>query len=128
MKPSGPIGLRGDLRQSTSALQAMVDLCPLAMLALDLDGLVRLWSRGAERMFEGTEHEVVGHPLPFGAGQVDYQLPSGLEHANEIVCPRKDGRKLHVTFSVAPLHEEQGNLEGRILIFSDITPRRELGQ
>jgi PAS domain S-box-containing protein len=128
MEPSEPGGRRGNLRQSIATLQAMVDLCPLAMLALDPDGLVRLWSRGAERMFGWTERETLGNPLPIAIDQMDSQLPLDPKHATELVCRRKDGRTLHVSFSAAPLCDEQGNLEGSIFIFADITSRRESEQ
>src|SRR5579864_1063455 len=50
---------RNDLR----VLQAMIDVSPLAMVALDRDGMVLMWSRGAERMFGWTEEEMLGHAL-----------------------------------------------------------------
>ena len=96
----------------------MVEACPLAMLALDRDGIVRLWSRGAEQMFGWTEEEAVGRPLP-----VD---PEGGE--NELTWPRKDGDALLVSFSTAPLRDDNGDIQGKVVIFADLTSRRELEQ
>ena len=45
-------------------LQAVMDTSPLAVIALDHAAFVRLWSRGAERMFGWSEKEVLGKPLP----------------------------------------------------------------
>jgi PAS domain S-box-containing protein len=128
MEPSELPDLQGDLRQSISTLQAMVELCPLAMIALDRNGLVRLWNRGAEQMFGWSEEEALGRPLAIASKLLDPQLHSGREQASELICTRKDGRMLHVSFSIAPLRNERGSLEGKIIIVADITSRRESEQ
>jgi PAS domain S-box-containing protein len=120
--------LAKDLRDSTSALRAMIEACPLAMVALDRDGLVRIWSRSAGQMFERTEKEALGRPLPMAPELLEDQLLSTREHGNELILPKKHGEPQHVSFSVTPLRGEQGNLEGKIVVFSDITSRRESEQ
>src|SRR5437899_3915813 len=91
-----------DLRHSISTLRAMVEACPLAMLALDLDGVVRLWSRGAEQMFGWTEEEALGRPLPFAHRLLETQLLRDSGPDNELTWPRKNGDPLHVSFQAAP--------------------------
>ena len=72
---------------SSATFLTLVDLCPLAMLALDREGMVRLWSPGAERMFGWTEDETLGCPLPIAVDLTDLQLHLG----RELICKRKDG-------------------------------------
>ena len=97
------------------------------MIALDRNGLVRLWSRGAEQIFGWSAQEALGQPLAVAAELLDCQLHSGHE-APELVCPRKDGRMLHVSFSTAALLNEQGGIVGKVVIAADITARRESEQ
>ena len=67
-------------------------------------------------------------PTPaIAADLLECQLHSGRE-ASELACPRKDGRMLHVSFSITALLSEQGNLEGKIVAVADITARRESEQ
>src|SRR5215469_11859149 len=51
------------LTGATEVLQAVMDTSPLAVIALDQARAVRLWSRGAERMFGWSQNEVLGKPL-----------------------------------------------------------------
>src|SRR5215467_1236126 len=50
--------------ENRKVLQAVMDTAPLAVIALDPAANVRLWSRGAERMFGWSQEEVLGKPLP----------------------------------------------------------------
>ena len=110
------------------SLRAMLEACPLAIVALDLDGIVRMWSPGAEQMFGWTKEEAVGHPFPIAPGLLEAQLHSSSTPGNEITWPRKYGEPLHVSLSAVPLRDDDGNVEGKVIIFADITSRRESEQ
>src|ERR1700694_4558336 len=97
-----------DLRHSISTLRAVIDACPLAMVALDRDGMIRMWSRGAEQMFEWTEEEALGQALPIAPSLLEAQPPPGYDQGNELTWPRKHGEPLHVSFSAAPLRDDAG--------------------
>ena len=56
--------LPDDVRHYILTLRAMVEECPLAMVALDRDDRVRMWSRGAGQMFGWTEEEGSGSLSP----------------------------------------------------------------
>ncbi len=43
----------------------LVDFCPLAIFAIDADGLVNHWNGAAESLLGWTRNEMVGHELPF---------------------------------------------------------------
>jgi PAS domain S-box-containing protein len=117
-----------DFRHSVAALRALVEACPLAMLALDREGIVRMWSRGAEQMFGWTEEEALGRPLPAAPGLLEVELPITKGQSIELTWARKSGDPLHVSFSVAPLRDDEGRIQGKVVIFTDITARRESEQ
>src|SRR5947209_10655090 len=48
----------------SEASRHRVEASPLAIIALDGEGRVKMWNRGAERIFGWTEDEVIGRPLP----------------------------------------------------------------
>src|SRR5437016_1138542 len=128
MDPSERDCLPAGLRQYVSTLRTMVEACPLAIVALDKDDLVRMWSQGAERMFGCTEEEALGHPLPVAPELLEAQLPRGPSPRAELIWQRQDGEPLHVSFSVSPLHDDEGNIQGKVVFFADITSRRESEQ
>src|SRR5579859_7119385 len=76
------------------SLRAMLEACPIAMLALDRNGVVRMWSPGAEQMFGWTLEEVVGQPLPAGFELLEAQLHPGSSQRSELAWPRKYGPPL----------------------------------
>lgn len=49
---------------ATPALEALLQAPSLAILAVDKQGCVILWSPSASHMFGWTESEVLGHFLP----------------------------------------------------------------
>jgi len=117
-----------DPPHSISTLRAVIDACPLAMVALDRDGVVWMWSRGAEQMFGWTEEEALGQALPIAPKLLEAQLHSSAAQGNELTWPRKRGEPLHVSLSAVPLRDDEGNVEGKVIIFADITSRRESEQ
>src|SRR5688572_14436928 len=80
-----------DLGASLTLLNAIVEACPLAIVALDRNGIVRMWSRGAEEMFGSTESETVGNPLPISFELLEAQLPTTSRKAIELTWPLRNG-------------------------------------
>jgi PAS domain-containing protein len=81
--------LPDDVSHSISTLRAMVEECPLAMVALDRDDRVQMWNQAAERMF-GWKEESLGRPLPVAQGLLEAQLHSGSGQAADLTWPCKD--------------------------------------
>ena len=120
-----------ELRETSETLSAIVKASPEAIIALDPDGRVLVWSPAAERMFGWSEHEAVGRLLP-------YVPPEKLEEHNalrtralqgevsafEVVRRKKDGSEIVLNISVAPLRDDRGETIGVISINSDITDRK----
>jgi PAS domain S-box-containing protein len=116
------------MEASRRTLRAVLEACPLAIVTLDRDGIVRTWSRGAEHMFGWTDVEALCNPLRIGPEVLDAQLQPESVKGVELTCRRKDGELLHVSFSTATLVDEEGNIEGKVATFTDITARRESEQ
>src|SRR5258708_1485926 len=99
--------LPDDVRHRIATLRAMVEECPFAMVALDPDDKVRMWSRGASQMFGWTEEEALGQALPIASALLEAQLHTGSSQGAELNWQGKDGEPLHVSFSVTPLHDAE---------------------
>jgi PAS domain S-box-containing protein len=122
------------LRETTLALEAVVDSSPLAIATFDRDGCVTRWNGAAERMFGWTEDEVLGRFNPI--------LPEGEEgsfrKAMELVLSGKSWRNvevrrytknraaLDVSVSAAPLRDATGAAVGMIAIIADVTERKRV--
>src|SRR5260370_22029560 len=92
-----------DPGNSVTLLKAVAEACPLAIVALDRNGIVRMWSRGAREMFGLTEIEAVGNPLPIPFELLEAQMQTSSGKAIELTWPLRNGELLHVSSSVAPL-------------------------
>ncbi len=117
-----------DQGSSAILLKAIAEACPFAIVALDRNGIVWMWSRGAEEMFGRTESEAVGNPLPIPLEPLEAQMRTSSGKVIELTWPLRNGELLHVSSSVAPLRDEKGEIQGKVVIFADITSRRESEQ
>src|SRR5215510_15212513 len=97
MDMPGHSDLPDDLRHYVSTLRALVEDCPLAMVALDRDDRVRVWNQAAARIF-GWKEEALGSPLPIAPGQLEAQLHLGSGQAADLTWPCKNGEPLHLSF------------------------------
>ena len=115
------------------ALQAVMDTSPLAVIALDQMAIVRLWSRGAERMFGWSENEVLGKPLPTVPPELEIEfrklLSSQFKGESfqdvEAVRMRKDGARFSVELWTAPLFDTSGAVVSVVNLIADITARKQ---
>src|SRR5580700_9427155 len=108
-------------------LRAVMDTSPLAVIALDEAGVVRMWSRGAERMFGWRREEIVGQPLPTVPPELDAEfrrlLRSQFEGASfedlQTVRIRKDGSRIPVQLRTAPLFGKSGQVMSVVNLVAD---------
>lgn len=112
--------MAADLRQMelSTAFQALLDSTNAAIIAVDREGQVVLWSEGAERIFGWSEDEALGRFLPpMPAERRDEfrdlrtRVLSG-EPLEGIAMrhQRKDGSEVAVLLSLKPLHGSEGNV------------------
>jgi PAS domain S-box-containing protein len=114
-------------------LRALIEASPLAIVALNPDATVTMWNPAAERIFGWTAGEVIGHRLPVVPREK-------LEEANalrqgvlegrpftgrEVARQRKDGTRVDVSLSMAPLRGARGEIVGVLAMYADISERRQ---
>src|ERR1700748_825500 len=106
-----------------------------AIIGLDLDGLVMIWNKGAQKIMGWTEEEMLGQPAAVFFTQEDRQ--SGVPHgemqsairngraADERWHQKKDGSCFWGSGEMMPLKDEAGVVQGFVKIVRDQTERRQ---
>ncbi len=126
---------RKEAERLTSELALVVANSNDAIVACTLEGVIRSWNLGAERIFGYAAEEVIGHPLhllipPDRLDEFPQTLTAvkrGDSLANyETVRLRKDGRKISVSLTDSPIRGEGGKITGLSSIARDITERKRL--
>ena len=118
------------------ALEALLQAPSLAILAVDKQGCVILWSPSASRMFGWTESEVLGRFLPIVPEEhrqgvydrIQSELKGEIISALDVRCLRKDGSLVDVSLWTAPLRNSEGVVEGVVGMLADITERTQAVQ
>ncbi|HOP41770.1 MAG TPA: PAS domain S-box protein, partial [Geobacteraceae bacterium] len=113
-------------------LAAIIESSPLPILAMDPDGMVKLWNPAAERVFGWQAWEVIdqGYPLfPEPPDEDDIEVFSRLRQGevfegDVVTRRRKDGSTLPVCRYSAPLRDADGHFTGTMAVFEDITDRK----
>lgn len=114
-------------------LAAIVQSSDDAILSKTLDGVIRSWNPGAERIFGYTPEEAIGQNITLlippdrhdEEVHILNQLQKGqrIEHF-ETVRVAKDGRRLDISLTVSPLKDQDGRVIGASKIGRDITDRK----
>jgi PAS domain S-box-containing protein len=120
-------------RTTVQALQALIHMSPLAVIALDTTGeTVTLWNQVAESMFGWRADEVVGHPAPFLPSDKREEsdrlwatlLQEGSLSAVELRRTRRDGSPIDLALWATMLKDPQGNVTGTLGFLADMTERK----
>ncbi len=120
-------------RRLQARLAAIVESSEDAIVSKTLDGIIRSWNAGAERLFGYTAEEAVGQPITLiipPERQDEEQAILGrlrrgerVEHF-ETVRVAKDGRRLDISLTVSPVRDDEGQIIGASKIARDITERK----
>jgi PAS domain S-box-containing protein len=120
------------LAETTERLETLVQASPLAIVAHDLDGVVDVWNPAAESLFGWTAEEVRGEALPIVPDDREAELQerhravqSGERltgYETELQC--KDGTRVPVSVSAAPLSDMNGRVVGIVSIIADISDQK----
>jgi PAS domain S-box-containing protein len=110
-----------------------------AVVYADAEGVIRLWNRGATRIFGFTEAEALGRSL-------DIIIPENLRERHwqgyratmrtgqsrygdgqilSVPALRKDGARISVEFTIVPFADDAGQMVGIAAIMRDATARFE---
>jgi PAS domain S-box-containing protein len=120
--------------EDQARLAAIVESSQDAIVSKTLEGVIRTWNAGAERIFGYTAAEAVGRSItilipPDRLDEEDAilaQIARGepIEHY-ETVRVTKDGRRLHVSLMISPVRDAEGRIIGASKVARDITERWE---
>ena len=120
--------------EARNRLAAIVEFSDDAIYSKDMEGRITSWNRGAEKVYGYSAQEVLGkspaflyseHPEEMAHTLRTIQKGERIEHY-ESVRKRKDGRRVIVSLTASPMHDESGRLIGASVIARDITDRKRL--
>jgi PAS domain S-box-containing protein len=115
-------------------LAAVVDSSDDAIVTKTLDGVIRSWNRGAERLFGYTAGEAIGEQIflivPPDRVAEERDVLSRLGRGERIdhfetIRQAKDGRRIPISLTVSPVRDDRGNLIGASKVARDISDRLE---
>lgn len=116
------------LQSTGSRLQAILEAAPVAIVTFTLEGLIAVWNPAAERIYGWTEEEVMLQPSPFPDYLSSESIQEVLEQGSTLTlqlirqCKQPD-RSVHLSLSICPLLNEDGQLVGLLEVAEDITDR-----
>ncbi|MCL5279599.1 MAG: MEKHLA domain-containing protein [Planctomycetes bacterium] len=128
------IAERQQAQEARAQLAAIVESSDDAIISKDLDGVIRTWNAGAERLLGYKAEEIIGQPitrlLPPERKDEEAEILRRLRHGEyvehfETVRVAKDGRHVEVSASISPLRDATGNLVGASKILRDITKLKQ---
>lgn len=112
---------------------AIIDSSDDAILSKDLNGIIRSWNKGAERIFGYTASEAVGQPvtllIPPGRRDEEPKILARIRKGERIehyetVRMRKDGSFVDISLVVSPIKDASGKIIGASKIARDISDRK----
>jgi PAS domain S-box-containing protein len=114
-------------------LAAVVESSDDAILSMSLDAIVTTWNKGAQEMFGYAPEEIIGRSvtllIPPERENEEPQILARIVRGErvdhyETVRMHKDGKRLHVSLSVSPIHDAEGRIVGVSKISRDMTARK----
>ncbi|NOR50004.1 MAG: PAS domain S-box protein [Desulfuromonadales bacterium] len=123
---------------STSLSQQILTLAPDAILFADREGIIRLWNKGAERIFGCTAEEAIGQSLDLiipeklrerhWQGYHKTMTTGETRYGTEMLAVpamHQNGSRMSTEFSIVLLSDDDGKPLGVAAIMRDITERRQ---
>ena len=120
--------------EKAAKLSAIIDSTDDAIVSKTLDGIVTSWNPAAQRIFGYTEEEMIGMPItmliPHDRQEEEPAILSKLSQGQrvqhfETVRVRKDGGTIHVSLTISPIRNNQGQIIGLSKIARDISLKKE---
>lgn len=115
-------------------LAAIVESSDNAIISKSLDGIIKSWNMGSEKIFGYTATEAIGNHISLIIPKeylVEEKIilekirnDEGIDNY-ETVRIRKSGERFHISLTVSPLKDRSGNIIGVSKIASDITARKK---
>jgi PAS domain S-box-containing protein len=116
-------------------LAAIVESSDDAIISKDLEGTIRSWNKGAERLLGYTADEVVGQSIrtiipanrwPEEDGMLnELRLGRAVDHFETLRC-HKDGREVAVSLTLSPIYAADGVVVGASSIARNIGEQKQI--
>jgi PAS domain S-box-containing protein len=118
-----------------SLYQRMIEeIQDYAIIVLDVNGIIRNWNRGAEKIKQYSEQEVIGKhfSLFYLPEDIEQNLPQRLLNeakdtgraAHEGWRKRKDGTKFWGSITITAIHTDSGEVAGFCKVTRDLTDKK----
>ncbi len=134
---SAPSLTEGELTEAWLARAVVIESAE-AIVVTDPDGIVRLWNKGAARVFGYSEADILGQSLDViipeklrerhWIGYRQTMLSGYTRYGDKLLSVpaiHRDGRRLSIEFSVALLRDEADRIVGISAIMREVSERRE---
>src|SRR4051794_41075811 len=125
----------GEVERFSTILRSIAD----GVIATDVDARVVFLNRAAEELTGWSQDEALGRPIVEVLQLIDERTgrrevwparealssggPVGLPETTLLV-PRS-GRMLHINDTASPIRDEQGAIAGAVIVFRDVTRKRQ---
>lgn len=121
------------LKAAAERQRALITASPVPIVALSREWKVQLWNKAAESVFGYTAEEAIGGSPPIvpehdieSSKELVERVYSGETITNiQLKRVHKSGKLLDVCASLAPLRDDDGIVDGAIVIFIDETQRQQ---
>ena len=125
------------LRESEQQLRwlaSIIDSSDDAIISKNLDGIIRSWNIGAERVFGYSANEAIGQPItlviPHDRHSEEREILTRIRRGERIdhfetIRQRKNGSLIVVSLTVSPVKDANGKVVGASKIARDITEQRK---
>jgi PAS domain S-box-containing protein len=116
-------------------LGSIVESTDDAIISKNLDGTITSWNPAAARLFGYSDAEIIGKPIttiiPPELRAEERGILERLRRGERVdhfdtVRIAKDGRRIHLSLTISPIKDEEGQVVGASKIARDITRRKEL--
>jgi PAS domain S-box-containing protein len=136
---AGAVNMLVDITDSKNSEEAREHFAAIvassddAIISKDLNGIIRSWNKGAERIFGYSKEEAIGRSITMLIPEDRQNEEPGIierirrgeriEHY-ETIRQRKDGSLIDISLSVSPVKNGRGEVVGASKIARDISERK----
>jgi PAS domain S-box-containing protein len=124
------------LEETRGYLASIIESSADAIASIDLNGVIRSWNRGAERLLGYKAEEIIGkHYYKIIPKELRKEVEGLRKEALEKGFARKetyrlhkDGRKIPVDLTISVVKDSEGKLIGTSGVFKDLREKKKLEQ
>lgn len=122
-----------EIQRSLAQMAAIVESSDDAIIGKSLEGIIRSWNTGAQRIFGYTAAEAIGKPItliiPPERLEEEQRILATIRRGERIehyetIRVTKSRRRLDISLTVSPVRDHSGTIIGASKIARDITDRK----